>query len=141
MTMGSGWLREWTRPVLGALVLLAGAGLLAYKVISDYRPATPNGFVAAGQQQAAVSKAAPEPAVVASAAILPPSSATADAPTVPAASAAPEEDRREGPCPGIDMEIKEIEAAMQRPYTAAEGNYMRRRLEELHGQSTVQHCG
>jgi hypothetical protein len=41
---------EWLRPILGAALLLAGAGGLAYKVISGYQHASPDAFFSVHDQ-------------------------------------------------------------------------------------------
>ena len=41
---------EWLRPILGAALLLAGAGGLAYKVISGYQHASPDAFISVHDQ-------------------------------------------------------------------------------------------
>jgi hypothetical protein len=41
---------EWLRPILGAALLLAAAGGLAYKVISGYQHASPDAFVSVHDQ-------------------------------------------------------------------------------------------
>jgi hypothetical protein len=41
---------EWLRPILGAALLLAAAGGLAYKVISGYQHASPDAFISVHDQ-------------------------------------------------------------------------------------------
>jgi hypothetical protein len=97
--------------------------VLAYKVISDYRPATPNGFVAL-EQRAASAVDAPAP----------PSA------PVPEATSAPPVRAIDGACAGLKEETREIEGAMNRPNTDPEISYMRQRLKELKQQISQRRC-
>jgi hypothetical protein len=156
--------REWLRPTLGAVLMLVGAGGLAYKVISGYRHPDPEAFVSVQDQkkQPTASTAdhpAEVPAVSADVATPAQSTSTAapSAPIKPAppvvtgdhlnsASSAewdvnpPAEVQDNSACVAITTEQREIKGALNKPNSPQEGRYLQRRLLELAEQSVKRNC-
>jgi hypothetical protein len=165
--MTSGTMRYWLRPTLGAMLFIAGAAGVAYKVISGYRHAAPDAFVSVQDQNkmaaaSAANSLAEAPVFSTDAATAPKSAATAvstaPAPVVPgappraprvavpaAASVADVDStsdaQNESSCVAIKTERHEIEVALNKKYSPEEGRYMQRRLRELAEQSVKQKCG
>jgi hypothetical protein len=153
-------IRLWLRPTLGAILLLACASGIAYKVISGYRHALPEAFVSVQDQNKwAAASAANNPGAPASAgAAAPPKSTAVAAQTAPLSAAPPaasahdldgaasgaaeaELSEQENPeCAGIKTEQHEIDAALHKPYSPEQGRFMQRRLHELSEQLSQRKC-
>jgi nitrous oxidase accessory protein NosD len=158
--MKPGSIGEWLRPTLGAVLLLAGAVGLAYKVISGYRHATPEAFISVQDQDklhAASAVDHPVEAATASSNVVSSGSdattatVTAPSPVVPgpasesASSNAADVNRgaevQDNPaCAAIETERHEIEAGLKKQYSPEEGRYMQRRLRQLAAQSVKRKC-
>jgi len=163
--MTSGSMREWLRPTLGAVLFLAGAAGIAYKVISGYQHAAPDAFVSVQDRNKvpAASAANPvkAPAVSADAATPPKSTATVASTAAATAPAAPPPASRDASrnaasiavadasadvqndesCVAIKTEEHEIEGALNKKYSPEEGRYLQRRARELTEQSVKHKCG
>ena len=155
---------EWLRPILGAALLLAGAGGLAYKVISGYQHASPDAFVSVHDQNKASAASAVDhttegatvPVDVAASAQGPASAAqTAPVTAAPtsesgstlaitsraATNVALPADAQDNPaCVPIEAEQREIQGALKKPYSPEQGRFMQRRLRELAEQSVNLKC-
>jgi hypothetical protein len=139
-------MREWLRPTLGAVLFVAGVAAVAYKVISGYRHAAPDAFVSVQDQNKLAASAANSTATAVSTAPVP--AAPVAPPLAPpnVSSVAADADRstdaqNDSACAAITLERHEIEAALNKKYSAEEGRYMQRRLRELTEQSVKQECG
>jgi hypothetical protein len=161
---------DWLRPILGAALLLAGAGGLAYKVISGYQHPSPDAFISVRDRNrlpaaAAVvhpTQAAAVPVAVAAPAQGPASSAqsaASAAQTAPPTAAAPAasgdlaiasraasnvviaDEAQDNPaCAPIKAEQREIEGGLKKQYSPEQGRFMQRRLRELAQQSVNFKC-
>jgi hypothetical protein len=166
--MTSGSMRYWLRPTLGAVLFIAGAAGVSYKVISGYRHAAPDAFISVQDQNkmaaASAAKFTAEASAVAvdAGATSPKSMATAvstttAAPAAPAPAPAPRgalrrasgvadadltaDAQNDSACVAIETEQHEIEGALNKKYSSEEGRYMQRRLRELTEQSVKHKCG
>jgi hypothetical protein len=153
---------EWLRPILGAVLLLAGAGGLAYKVISGYQHASPDAFVSVHDQNrlpaASVvdhpTQAATVPVDVAAPAQVAASAAQTAPTTAPPAASAdlaiasraasnvvlPADAQDNLACVPIKAEQREIEGGLKKQYSQEQGRFMQRRLRELAEQSVNLNC-
>jgi hypothetical protein len=144
-------MREWLRPIFGAVLLLAGAAGVAYKVISGYQHAAPDAFFSVQDQNkmpaapaaklpaSADVMAAPQNSASAAPALAP-ADARESAPSAAADANLPAEAQENPACGAIKTEQHEIEAALHKKYSAEEGRYMQRRLRELTEQLANQKC-
>ncbi|HEY2676203.1 MAG TPA: hypothetical protein VGI65_04485 [Steroidobacteraceae bacterium] len=151
-------MRSWVRPSLGAALLLAGAAALAYKVITDYRHASPEAFVSVQDQNkhpaASTANRSTAPATVSAVITAIPPSGPVAAPAAPSI-VAPKNDRESASsgatdansavpddpaCAAIKTEQHEINAALDKQHSTEEGHYMQRRLRELTEQSGKWKC-
>jgi hypothetical protein len=136
----------WLRPILGAALLLAGAGGLAYKVISGYQHASPDAFIsvhdrnrlpAAAPAQGAASAAQTAPTTA-------PPAASGDTLAIASRVASnvvlPAEAQDNPACFPIKAEQLEIEGGLKKQYSPEQGRFMQRRLRELAGQSVSRNC-
>jgi hypothetical protein len=145
--MTSGSMRYWLRPTLGAVLFIAGAAGIGYKVISSYRHAAPDAFISVQDQNkmpAASVANSPAEAPAVSASVAAPPLAPRDA-VQAASSVAVDADtadtQNDSACVAIKTEKQEIEGALKKKYSSEEGRYMQRRLRELTEQSVNQKCG
>jgi hypothetical protein len=153
----------WLRPILGAALLSAGAGGLAYKVISGYQHASPDAFVSVNDRNrppAASPVDHPTPAATVTVdAAAPAQSAASDAETAPIAAAPPAasansaavasrgassvalpEAQDDPACLAIKAEQGEIQRALKKQYSPEQGRFMQRRLRELVEHSVKLKC-
>jgi hypothetical protein len=162
-------MREWLRPILGAALLFAGAGGLAYKVISGYKHPSPDAFVSVRDQNRLPAAAAvvqptqaatppvdvAAPAQSAASAAQTAASAAQTAPVTAAPPAAdtlavatravsnvalPAEEQDNPACVPIKTEEGEIQRALKKQYSPEQGRFMQRRLRELAQQSAKLSC-
>jgi hypothetical protein len=155
---------EWLRPILGAVLLLAAAAGLGYKVISGYQHPSPDAFLSvrdrnrlpAASAMDHPTQAATLPEVVAAPAQSAASAArTAPIPAAPPAApgdtlavatraastvALPAEEQDNPACVPINAEEREIQRALKNQYSPEQGRYMQRRLRELAQQSANLNC-
>ena len=155
-------MHQWLRPTLGAVLLLACAAGIAYKVISGYRHAAPEAFISVrDQNKQTAASAANHPAKVPASAgsSAPPNSTAVAVQTAPVTAAPPaapahhldsaasvaanaEASEQENPeCAAIKTEQHEIDAALKKQYSPEQGRFMQRRLHELSEQSAERQCG
>jgi hypothetical protein len=85
--MTSGSMRYWLRPTLGAVLFIAAAAGIAYKVISGYRHAAPDAFISVQDQKKMQAASAANPATANSSTEVPAAAADAATPSNGAPSA------------------------------------------------------